>query len=142
MNASNHRRRALVLCYTTFVLLLITQLFLTSMAKSRLYQLAFPPALHDLHQLAWDHHLPIIEIAHYASTHAPVSDEFPTHHLPVDDEEFSGAYHAVGLRHVRVRTLHYQTKEPNQSPSQYKALLIQGRHQTWLIRDIDFQSRH
>ncbi|CAM2010291.1 hypothetical protein [Acanthopleuribacter pedis] len=135
-------RRGVILAYTCLMLLLITQIFFTGMALCRLYQQAFPNPHQDLHQMAWDHHLPLIEMAHYNQHLNPLIEQAQTQQLQINDEQFRGTYHLTGTPHFQTGVLNYEAASPHQIPGRYQALLLQNSDQVWHFRHIVFQPRN
>ncbi len=128
------KNAGVVLSYTTFVFLIITQLVLTNLALVRLHRNTFPPLTLDLQQIHEDQALTLKEAAYWITQLQPLDTDRPFHDQPIQDETFSGRYQAYRLPAAVIRTVQLSANERTASPQTYHCLIIQTKDHTWTLR--------
>lgn len=136
ISRNNHppKHAGVVLSYTTFIFLIITQLVLTNYALVRLHRNTFPPQALHLQQLHEQQALPLQEAAYWSTQLQPLNPDQPFHDQFIQDETFSGRYQACLIPSAIIRSVHLSANDPATSPNTYRNLIVQTESHTWTLR--------
>lgn len=132
------KHAGVVLSYTTFIFLIITQLVLTNLALVRLHRNSFPPITRDLQQMGKQQALPLNKAATWMVQTPPLDPEHPFHDELIQDQTFSGQYQAHLLPSAVIRTVSLTAKDPSASPHTYQSLLVQTTDHAWTLRHYEY----